>query len=113
MISTVIIFIVYTLISLQLLKLYIRSQKKKILVKKLLGFNNNDIFQELFTKNLNNILLSTILSLFILIIIKKLTIYFLFIILTILLLDFVITLVSIKTIKLSTIYLDLKGETYD
>lgn len=111
--SIIIIFIVYSLISFQLLKLYIKSEKQKILVKKLLGFNNNDIFKQLFNKNLNNTLIAFVLSLLILMLIKKLNITFIVIMLIILILDFIITLLSTKSTKLTTIYLDLKGGNYD
>jgi hypothetical protein len=109
----VLILIVYILISFQLLKLYIESQKKKVLVKKLLGFDNNYIFECVYTKNLNNTLIAIVISFIILIIIKQFNISFIILVLLFLILDFLITLLSIKTTKLSTIYLDLKGGYHD
>ncbi|MEG2322109.1 MAG: hypothetical protein RSB71_01285 [Bacilli bacterium] len=111
--AIVLILGVYILISLQLIKLFIKGKKKDILVKKLLGFDNNIIFEKLYRKNLNNTILSIILSFIILIIFKQINISFGIIALVLLILDFITTLISIKSMKLSSIYLDLKGGTYD
>lgn len=70
-VSITITFIVYTLISFQLLKFYIKSRKQKILIKKLLGFRNSDIFKEIYIKNLKNTLISVAISILLLVFIKK------------------------------------------
>lgn len=111
--AIIFIFIVYVVISLQLLKLYIESQRKKVLVKKLMGFENNVIFESVYKKNLYNTIISIIISLLILIIIKKFNVYFFIIMFVFLTLDFIITLLSIRSTKLSAIYLDLKGGYHD
>ena len=108
-IAIVIIVSVYILISSQLLRLYIISQRKKVLVKKLLGFDNNLIFEQIYKRNLTNTIISIILSLLVLIILKKFNIFFTIFIVIILILDFMVTMISIKLTKLSKIYLDLKG----
>ena len=97
----------------QLLKFYIKSRKKKILVKKLLGFKNNDIFKEIYTRNLKNTLISVAISILILVFIKKASLKIVFIPFIFLSLDFLITFISIKTINLSSVYSLLKGESYD
>lgn len=107
--AIILILIVYVLISFQLLKLYIKNQKKKIFVKKMLGFEDNIIFEQVYVKNLKNTIISIIISFLILIIIKKLNISFIALILIILILDFIVTFLSIKSLKLATGYLDLKG----
>lgn len=107
--AIILIISVYVLISFQLLKLYIKSQKKKILVKKMLGFENNTIFEQVYKKNLNNTFISIIIALLIIIVIKKFNFLFLILVVLLLILDFVITLLSIKSTKLSKIYSDLKG----
>lgn len=112
-VSVTITFTVYTLISFQLLKFYIKSRKKKILVKKLLGFKNNDIFKEIYTRNLKNTLISVAISILILVFIKKASLKIVFIPFIFLSLDFLITFISIKTINLSSVYSLLKGESYD
>ena len=108
-IAIVIIVSVYILISSQLLRLYIISQRKKVLVKKLLGFDNNLIFEQIYKRNLTNTIISIILSLLVLIILKKFNMFFIIFIVIILILDFMVTMISIKLTKLSKIYLDLKG----
>ena len=107
------ILIVYILISFQLLKLYIKSQKKSVLVKKMLGFENNNIFENLYKKNMKNTLISIIISLIILIFMKRINISFIFIPTLFLGLDLLITLISIKSTNFSTIHSDLKGGNYD
>lgn len=105
--------IVYILISSQLLKLFISNQKQRVAVKKLLGFDNNLIFNQLFQKNLKNMLISIIIALLILILLKQLNIFFIFIVFGLLILDFFMILLNIQMTKLSTIYLVLKGGNYD
>lgn len=111
--SIVIILSVYILISFQLVKLYIKGQQKRVLVKKLLGFKNSDIFAQVYKKNLDNTLISIVLSLVILIIIKKFNLLFGIISIIILILDYIVTMVTIKTTNLSKIHLDLKGGNND
>lgn len=111
--AVILIFVVYFLISFQLLKLYIVSEKKRVLVKKLMGFDNNKIFEKVYSKNLNNTIIAILISFIVLVIIKKINIYFVFLILLFLVLDFFTTMLSIKSTKLSSIHLDLKGGNYD
>ena len=109
----VLILIVYFLISFQLLKLYINGNKKRVLVKKLLGYDDNLLFENVYSKNMKNTIFSIVVSGTILLLVKKLSINFIFIMLILLILDFITTTVAIKTTKLSAIFLGLKGGSYD
>lgn len=111
--TIVLILTIYILISFQLLKLYIKAQKKTILVKKMLGFDDDNIFENVYRKNSRNTIISIIIALLILIIIKRINISFVFMPVIFLILDFLVTLISIKSTKLTTIYSDLKGGNYD
>lgn len=112
-ITIVLLLIVYTLISSQILKLYIKSQKQRILVKKLLGFDNNVIFTQIFKRSLNNSLIAIIISLLILALLKQVGIVFFIVAPLILIFDFIVITICIRSTKLSKIYLDLKGGNYD
>ena len=78
-----------------------------------MGFKNNDIFKEIYTRNLKNTLISVAISILILVFIKKASLKIVFIPFIFLSLDFLITFISIKTINLSSVYSLLKGESYD
>lgn len=114
-ISTIIFvtFIVYTLISFQLLKLYIKGQRQTVGVKKLLGFENKRIFSPVLKKNLSSSMIAIMLSFFILLAIKKLNIVFVILSLVLFVIDYLITIIAIKTTKQSNLSLDLKGGNYD
>lgn len=111
--AIILILTVYILISFQLLRLYIKGQKKTVLVKKLLGFETDNIFENVYRKNSRNTIVSIIIALLILIVIKRINISFVFMPVIFLVLDFLVTLISIKSTQLSTIYSDLKGGNYD
>ncbi len=112
-IGIILVLTVYILITTQLLKMYIKSQNKTILVKKLLGFDNNTIFKYYYNRNLINTVISLIISCIILFIINKFNTIFLFIALIFLILDFLIIYISIKLIKTTNIHIGLKGGNND
>ena len=79
----------------------------------MLGFDDDNIFENVYRKNSRNTIISIIIALLILIIIKRINISFVFMPVIFLILDFLVTLISIKSTKLTTIYSDLKGGNYD
>lgn len=113
MIITIII-LVYFLISFQITKLFLQSQKNRVVVKKILGFDNEKIFSYIYKKSFRHIVVAFILSLLLLLLLNKLNILlFIMIIFVLLLLDCFTIWLSIKTSNMNQIYLDVKGGSYD
>ena len=109
-----IILSLYIIISSQVVSLYVKSENKKIIVKALLGFNKNDIFNPIIQKNIKYNIITLILSLIILYIAGIFNLLlFLISVSAFLIIDFVIIFLLIKFYKFSKIYVQLKGENYD
>lgn len=108
--SVILVGSTYTLISLQVITLYLKSEKQKVIVKRLLGFNKRDIFNKIINRNIISNVICFIISFIILIVIGKLD-YEVFIISIILfmIIDIILLLLSIKFSGFSQIFEQLKG----
>ena len=108
--SVILIGGTYTLISLQVITLYLKSEKQKVIVKRLLGFSKRDIFNKIINKNIIINIICFIISFILLIIIGKLD-YEVFIISIILfmIVDIILLLLSIRFSGFSRIFEQLKG----
>ena len=100
----------YTLISLQVITLYLKSEKQKVIVKKLLGFDKKDIFEKIIKRNIINNLICFTITFILLIIIGRLD-YKVFIIsiFIFIIIDIILLLLSIKFSGFSRIFEQLKG----
>ena len=100
----------YTLISLQVITLYLKSEKQKVIVKKLLGFDKKDIFEKIIKRNIINNLICFVITFMLLILIGKLD-YKIFIIsiFIFIIIDIILLLLSIKFSNFSKIFEQLKG----
>ncbi len=100
----------YTLISLQVITLYLKSEKQKVIVKRLLGFNKWNIFNKIIKKNIISNIICFIISFIILIVIGKLDyIIFIISIISFMIIDIILLLLSIKFSGFSRIFEQLKG----
>ena len=109
-----IIILVYFLISFQITKLFLHSHKNRVVVKKILGFDNEKIFSYIYKKSFRHIIIAFTLSLLLLLLIHKLNILiFIILLFSLTILDCFTIWLSIKTSNMSQIYLDVKGGNYD
>lgn len=112
--SLIIILGVYIMISVQVISLYVKSEKQKVIVKYLLGFNKTDIFCPIINKCIIYNIIAFIITIPLLLFIGKFNIYLYLIIFSVfMLIDYLILLLIIKYYDLSKVYLQLKGGNYD
>lgn len=109
-----IILLVYIIISVQVASLYVKSEQQKVIVKYLLGFEKEDIFQTIIKKNRIENLVAFILTLLFLTLFQRLNIVLFLISISIfIIIDFIVLFFIIKYYRFSKIYEQLKGGNYD
>lgn len=106
----VIISLIYSFISSQILMLYILGNRKQVYVKKILGFESIDILNPILKKNISGMILAVLISIILLFFIKNMSIgCFIFSILLFFLLDSIIMLIVLRGKVNSKIAEELKG----
>lgn len=112
--TLIVILIVYVIISIQVISLYVKSENQKVMVKYLLGYNKNDIFEEIIIKNIKYNIFAFIITGLILLLIEQFNILLYIISVSIfVIVDFIILFLIIKFYNFSKIYVELKGGSYD
>ncbi|MDD2409970.1 MAG: hypothetical protein PHD03_04570 [Bacilli bacterium] len=112
--ATSILFLVYLIISIQVISLYVKSEIQNVTVKYLLGYNSSKIFSAIIDKNMIYNMSAVILSGLILILINYFNILIYLVSISIfLVVDLIVTFVIINIHDFSKIHLQLKGENYD
>ena len=109
-----IILLVYTMITIQVISLYVKSENRKVSVKYLLGFEREKIFSKIIKRNMIYHLGVFIVSGLILNLLD--CFYFVFYLLSLfifIVIDSIILFIIMKRYRFSNIYLQLKGENYD
>ncbi len=114
LLGSIIVLLIYILITSQIVILFIKSEHQKIIVKKMLGFEYKKIYKKLLKKSFIHIFVSVVISFIILLIAKKINpfIFILFCTL-IILLDLLINIIISNCFNFSKLNIDLKGGTYD
>lgn len=105
---------VYTVISIQVISLYVKSENKKVIIQYLLGFEKEKIFSKVIQKNTIYNVIALVLSGMILIILGSFNLIF-YVVSAIIffIIDMILLFTIIKSYQFSNIYLQLKGGTYD
>ncbi len=113
-VAILVLISIYTIISIQTISLYVKVYNRMVIVKYLLGFNKNDIFDNIIKNNVKYNIIAFILTAFLLYVfgIFNLLMYLLSIS-TFLLIDFIVMNYVIKTYNFANIYIKLKGGNYD
>jgi hypothetical protein len=109
-----IIFGVYLIISMQIISLYIKSDKQRVNVKYLLGYGKKKIFSIIVNKNAMYNVIAFIIAIVILVLTEQLNILFYLIsISAFAVIDLIVLFTIIRTYDFSKMYLQLKGGNYD
>lgn len=110
----IIMITIYTIISFQVISLYMKSEQQTVMVKYLLGFEHNAIFEPIFKKNQFYNIIACILCILIFSLLGQIH---LFLILSAMILfiiiDCIIMFFLMKSHRFSKVYINLKGGNYD
>lgn len=110
----VIMIMIYTIISVQVISLYMKSEQQTVMVKYLLGFEQNDIFGPIFKKNQCYNLIACILCILIFCLLGQIHLFLiLFAMILFIMIDCVIMFCLTKSHRFSKVYINLKGGNYD
>lgn len=109
-----IIILIYITVSVQTIYLYTKSERKRIIIQRLLGHDKDKIFSSIINKNFKNTVLTFLISFFLLLALRKfdVLIYLLSTVLF-LVLDTITVFIIIKTYNFKSIHTQLKGGEYD